>query len=349
MISKEREWAAAKQGVLEPPPGRFDDDDPLQEYVPQEPRTTIVPPKPVEQQTSSKDMRAAIKSAFTQIKERFERGNALAGVTTGYPQLDRSIDGLRRGTVCVVGARSGVGKSIFAVNVALAVANAGHAVEYFSLEMTTEEQVKRAMFCWSRVQSHRLKNGTLTKEDWAELTKAGQELSALSFGWDDSCGLTIEDIESRVERRVKSEKQKTAPLYMVVIDHMLLIRGSNQRQDRRLQLVHITSRIKEIAKKYNVVVLALTQLNRGLEQRQIKDKRPQISDLKESGSTEEDADVILLLYRADCYERERSKWTHVMECHVAKVREGDPRTVGLHFDGDRYCLSELAAEPGDEP
>lgn len=292
-----------------------------------------------EQLGNTKDMNTAIKSAFTQIHERFKRGDKLAGATTGFYDLDKVIDGLKPGTVNIVGARTGAGKSIFAVNVALETAKAGNSVLYLSLEMSTEEQVKRAMFCWSGVESHRLKKCTLTKEDWAALTAAGVELSKLDFIWDDSCGITIEEIEARIERRIGSTT--LPPLAVVVIDHILLIRGSNQRQDRRNQVTAITGRLKEIAKKYNIAILALTQLNRAVEARNVKDKRPQISDMQESGSTEQDADVIMLLYRQDYYERDKTKHNRIMEVNAAKVREGAPGVIKLKFDGDRYKLHNL--------
>ena len=337
---------AAKQGILLPP--EWMDSHPDAPDIEPDcqvdhtgtpvnaPQPKVVPPK-----ESQSNMADSVKLAFTKLKERTLRGDALAGMSTGFPTLDRRLDGLRLGCSYVIGARSGMGKSICALNIALNTAMLGSVVEYYSMEMTTEEQVMRGLFCAARVQSHKMRLGTLSRDDWRDLTVAAKDLSKLNFFWDDGCGLTVEDIAARVATRVKETTGAGAPLSLVVVDHAGLVRGTNQRQPRYEQLTHITQTLKKIAKEQNVAVLALAQINRQLENRTVKDKRPGIADLKGSGSYEEDADGIMLLYREDYYQRDRKLHNGELFMYVDKVREGRPGAVKFHFDGDRCRIDEL--------
>ena len=292
-------------------------------------------------------MKPAILAAMTAIHERWERGVGLAGMSTGYWQLDKALDGLQLGRTYVIGARSGHGKTIFSINLSINVASQRHPVLYFSMEMPRNQVVTWSLFSQSGVSSNRLKIHKLRREDWAELTVAAARLSEMPFRWDDTCGLTIEEIEERIAKRTTHRPPGTEPVKLVVIDHALLIRATNQRAPRREQMIHITKTIKEIAKRRNVAMVALDQISRALESRSVKDKRPQISDLKESGSFEEDNDAVLLLYRADKYERDRNKHTHEMEVIMPKIRDGQESYAKLRFTGDCYRVDNL--EEGDAP
>lgn len=341
----DKRWEAAKAGELLPPDGFCDDDVPVDAYEEQMgPRHKPAQDAPAPMRAlaaavsgSTVGMKEALDSAINRMRDRAKRKGELAGASCGYRHLDKLLDGWQRGCLYVAGGRAGMGKSIFALNVALGIAKSGQPVDYYTLEMTAEEQVIRALFCWSHVQSHRMKEGTLRQQDWTDLTMAAGTLAKMAFRWDESCGLTVEQIEKRIAERTKAG----VPQFLVVIDHVLLMSGSEKRADRRLQIDHITRKLKEIAKTYNVAILALTQLNRALESRTVKDKRPQVSDLKESGSFEQDADAIILLYRADHYEKDRTNWTNELDVMVEKVRGGEPGMVKLRFDGNSYRLDAI--------
>lgn len=294
------------------------------------------------------DMKASLKDALTGVYARMQRHGELDGACTGYTAIDKALDGWSREKVYVIGGRSGIGKSVFGLNVAMRLASRGHGVDFVTLEMPIGEQALRAMFCQSGVESHRLKFGTMRPTDFADMVEANKHMCDWTWAWNPKSTLNIEGVREHV-RRVKDHfAAKGKELHAVVVDHVLNIKGTNQRQPRREQLLHITQQLKSIAKDEAVCMIALTQLNRALEQRGVKDKRPRISDLKESGSFEEDADAILLLYRADRYEKDRSKWNNEMEVAIPKNRGGEDGVgVKLRFDGARYRIDNL--EVGDEP
>lgn len=340
-------WQDALHGIETPPADATGEDVPCDAYA-QFPEAKIEP-SPSTKEATTCGMKQAIKLAFTAIQDRAARGCVLAGESIGYPLLDRALDGLQRGKLYVVGARSGLGKSIFALNAALNLAKGGSRVVYFTLEMPTQEQVVRALFCWAGISVNRLKNGTLRKDDWTALNVAAQQLCGFPFVWDEACGLTIEHIESRLIEHIEATTSDEQPPFAVVIDHVLLVRGTNDRQPRREQLNHITEKLKTIAKERNVAVIALNQLNRQLEARTVKDKHPQISDLKESGSFEQDADAIMLLYRKDHYREEGESADNTIEVIVPKVRGGEQAMVKLSFRGDCYRIDNLEREEPNNP
>jgi replicative DNA helicase len=343
-------WEAAKAGEIVPPAGMFDDDPPVDAYesLPENLPENVIPIRRESRKTAAVDttstMGDALKAALLEMRARVERGGKLAGVPTGFSRLDKALDGMQRGKVYVLAGRSGMGKSIVALNLALRVGASGEGVDYVTIEMPTGEQATRAMFCWSGVGSHRWKNSTLRMDDWAQLGAALKTMSAFTWVWDDASSVTIEQLIEQVQRTKARFAEQGKTLFLVVVDHVLNIKGSNSRQPRREQVLHITGQLKALAKSEDVCVLALAQLNRALESRGVKDKRPQISDLKESGSFEEDADAIMLLYRRDHYEKDRSQWDNVLEMSLPKIRGGEPAFVKLQFDGNRYRINTLASE-----
>jgi len=292
-------------------------------------------------------IKSAMADAFEAMRARAAKGECLAGVSCGYPEIDKALDGLQRGKVYILGARSGVGKSILGVNVALNVASIGEPVLYHSLEMPAAQIAEWCLFAWSRVvdelrglgvSSWKFRKGKCDPRDWTMLTASTQAVSAFPFAIDERCALTIEAVEKSII---------ASPSTLVVIDHILLIAGTNPRQPRREQMIHVTHELKRIAKQHNVAILALTQLNRASEARQVKDKRPRISDLQESGSVEQDADAVILLYREDKY-REGGTPDHVMEVLMPKVRGGSEAYKKLHFVGDRYQITNPAGPDADD-
>lgn len=296
-----------------------------------------------------KDNKEALKQALTFAYERIERaanGQTLAGISTGFKELDRVIDGLKQGCLYGMGGRPGMGKSVLALNICLNAAKQGHGAYYVSLEMSTMEHVLRQIFCLSGVPSYRWKNNNVRPEDWSAMTTAASDASKYPIYWDDATGQTIEKIRQRTVDVRDSFAANGKRLDLLIIDHALLIRGSVGK-DRRTQLVHITNQLKCLAKELGIAVLALAQLNRSLEARTVKCKKPQMSDFKESGSWEEDSDVMMLLYRQDYYTKDRTKWDNKIDVDVAKVRDGEPGTISLHFDGACHRILPIAKD--DEP
>lgn len=284
------------------------------------------------------DIKSAMSAAFTAVKDRVERGGKLAGVASGYTKLDYALDGWQRKKMYVIGARAGMGKSVASLNLALRFAEAGQRVLYFTLEMTNEEQVVRALFNRAEVGLHRMKKNTLFDSHWSRLGEAAGTLAKLPIHFDEACGLTNVEIE----RRIVEHKREHGELFCVVVDHTLLVHGANERQPRRDQLNGIIERFKNIAKEHDVCVIALAQLNRALEARAVKDKRPQMSDLKETGAFEEFADAVMLLYREDYYHFGEGEYKrdNVIEFIVPKVRGGKATRAELEFIGSQCRINQ---------
>jgi replicative DNA helicase len=290
------------------------------------------------------DMKGALTVAFTHLQERYAREERLAGAESGYVALDNILDGWERQKVTIVGARSGHGKSMFAVNLGVGIARRGEMVDYITIEMPTKDQALRALFLESGVESHRFKFKTVRPEDWSALVEAVQRIKDIPWIWDDRGTTTVDQIRRQVQIVKRKAEAKGRRLHTVIIDHILNIKGSNERQPRREQVLYITNQLKAIAKAEDVCVIGLTQINRGPEGR--VNKRPTIADLKESGSSEEDADNIILLYRADKYKKANEPKDHIVEVIVPKVRGGEEGFVRLREDFNRCQL--LPMEEGED-
>jgi replicative DNA helicase len=289
-------------------------------------------------------MSIVLQSVYGQMSNPFVGPK---GELTGYKKLDYALDGWQRSRSYVIGGRTGHGKSTLALNIGMRLADRGCAVDYITPEMTVEQQVMRALFSWGNVDRNRLKNGSLRSQDFTALVEASKQMKSWDWIWNPVRSQTVEDIRAHVIRAQQRFKSRGKELHTVIIDHMLRVKGTNQRQPRREQLVHITKSLDDISKDLGVCMITLTQLGRAGEARGVKDKRPVISDLKESGSIEEDADFILLMYRADMYERDRSKWTNILQLNCAKVRDGEPKNIKLLFRGERCRIDTLSEEYED--
>ncbi|MGN0488353.1 MAG: replicative DNA helicase [Ruminococcus sp.] len=277
------------------------------------------------------------------ILKEFDRLDALNSNTddllkpipSGISDLDRVITGLNRSDLILLAARPGMGKTSFALNIARYVAStAKKTVAFFSLEMTKEQLASRLMSTEALVQGTKLRTGKLSDEEWGRLVAAGDVLSKSDFYLDDTPGITVAEIKSKL-RRLRN-------IDLVVIDYLQLM-TSGRRIDNRVQEVsEITRNLKILAKEINVPVICLSQLNRAAEARQ--DHRPMLSDLRESGSIEQDADIILFLYREGYYGDKGGKAEapsqavtadqNSGECIVAKNRHGETTTVKLHWQGE---------------
>lgn len=271
----------------------------------------------------------SIRDVLMEVFEKVEmlysnRGNT-TGIPSGFTDLDRMTAGFQRSDLIIVAARPSVGKTAFALNIAQNVGiRARETVAIFSLEMSAAQLVQRMVCAEGNVDAQRMRTGHLEGEDWEKLTMAIGALSESEVYIDDTPGITVAEIRSKC-RRLKKERG----LGMILIDYLQLISGRGKAGENRQQEVSEISRtLKHIARELEVPVIALSQLSRGVEQRQ--DKRPMMSDLRESGSIEQDADIVAFLYRDDYYDKESEK-KNIIEIIIAKQRNGPVGTVELAF------------------
>lgn len=249
------------------------------------------------------------------------------GASSGFSQLDAVTTGLNRTDLIVLAARPAMGKSALALNMAVNCCKATkRKVAIFSLEMGKEQLVSRMLASEGKVNNTLLRTGEMQQEDWDRIAEAADVLSQLPIYLDDGAGMTVPQMKAKL-RRMKN-------LGLVVIDYIQLMESPNKHSSRVNEVSEITRQLKLMAKELNVPVIALSQLSRNSEKRE--DKRPMLSDLRESGSIEQDADIILFLYR-DAYYQDSKEDQSVAECIVAKNRHGETRTVKLSWIGE-YTL-----------
>lgn len=258
------------------------------------------------------------------------------GAKTGFKYLDNVTSGLNKSDLILIAARPGMGKTSFALNIATNVARKnGKEVAVFSLEMSKEQLATRMLSTEALVDSNKLRNGHIDSEDWVRLATSAGFLSELPMYIDDTASVTVQQIKAKL-RRMKN-------LGLVVIDYLQLM-GSTLRTDNRVLIIsEITRQLKIMAKDLDVPVIVLSQLSRGPESR--TDKRPMLSDLRESGSIEQDADIVMFLYR-DAYYNKESTTPNLSECIVAKNRHGETGTINLVWDGQftRFSNAEMRDE-----
>jgi len=284
---------------------------------------------------------------YDNIELLHNRKGDVTGIPTGFAELDRMTAGFQRNDLIIVAARPSVGKTAFALNIAQNVAtNTDETVAIFSLEMGAEQLVMRMLCAEGNINAQNLRTGALTDEDWRKLTMAMGSLSNSGIYIDDTPGVRIGEIRSKC-RRLKQEQG----LGMILIDYLQLIQGNGRSGENRQQEVSEISRsLKSLARELEVPVIALSQLSRGVEQRQ--DKRPMMSDIRESGSIEQDADIVAFLYRDDYYDKE-SENKNMIEIIIAKQRNGPTGTVELAFvkEYNKFVnverrMDEMGAPPG---
>lgn len=282
------------------------------------------------------------------IIQTFERLDALnkndpdmIPVPTGIGDLDRVITGLNRSDLILLAARPGMGKTSFALNIAKHVAGPQKkTVAFFSLEMTREQLASRLMSTEGLVEGTKLRTGKLSKEEWQRVIAAGDVLSSMELYLDDTPGITVPAMKAKLRRLRK--------LDLVVIDYLQLMSTGRRSDGNRVQEIsEITRNLKILAKELNVPVICLSQLSRASEQR--ADHKPQLSDLRDSGSIEQDADIVLFLYREGYYSKEGTSEAsptadqNSAECLVAKNRHGEARSVKLHWQGQFMRFTSVEA------
>ena len=259
-----------------------------------------------------------------------DRKNYL-GLSTGYGDLDTMITGLNKSDFILIAARPGVGKTAFALNIASNVAkNSGKAVAIFSLEMSREQLAQRLLSSEALVELQKLLTGNLTDDDWVKIARATQTLAASGIYVDDNAIITVAEIKAKL-RRIKD-------LGLVVIDYLQLMTSGRSIQNRVQEVSEITRNLKLMAKELNVPVITLSQLSRSIESR--SEHKPMLSDLRESGSIEQDADIVMFLHREALYNEEES--VNDAKCIVAKNRHGETGSINLYWDGQYTRYSSVA-------
>ena len=273
--------------------------------------------------------------SFTKLEELYNRKQHVTGVPTGFVELDYKTAGLHGSELILVAARPAMGKTAFALNIATNAALRGNApVAIFSLEMSKDQLVNRILCSEAMVDSNKVRTGKLEEDDWVKLAGAIGPLSESEIYIDDTPGISVMEIRTKC-RKLKMEKN----LGLVVIDYLQLVQGSNKRAGSREQEISEISRsLKILAKEINVPVIALSQLSRAVEQR--PDHRPMLSDLRESGAIEQDADIVMFLYRDDYYNKESEK-KDIAEVIIAKQRGGSTGTVELLWMGNYTKFANL--------
>ena len=274
-----------------------------------------------------------LRTAYESLEERAKNNGEVTGIATGYIGLDRMTSGLHADELIILAARPSVGKTAFVLNIAKNVAvNLNETVAIFSLEMGAESLVERIICSHASINAGHLKTGKLTPEEYTQYFVATGALSEAPIFIDDTPGIRVAEIRAKC-RRLKQERNN---LGLVVIDYLQLIEG-NGKESRQQEVSEISRNLKKLAKELKVPVIALSQLSRGVEQRQ--DKRPIMSDIRESGSIEQDADIVAFLYRDDYYRQEPDENGNVPEVEpnstieviIEKNRSGPRGTVELNF------------------
>ncbi len=266
---------------------------------------------------------------FTKLEQLYNQKEHITGIPTGFADLDYKTAGLHESDLILIAARPAMGKSAFALNIATnAALKANKGVVIFSLEMSKEQMVNRILCSEAMVDSNKVRTGKIDDEDWMKLAGALGTLSEAGIYIDDTPGISVTEIRNKC-RKLKLEKD----IGLVVIDYLQLVQGSNAKRSgsREQEISEISRSLKILAKEINVPVIALSQLSRAPEQR--PDHRPMLSDLRESGAIEQDADIVMFLYRDDYYNEESEK-KNVAEVIIAKHRAGSTGTVELLWLGN---------------
>jgi len=270
-----------------------------------------------------------LKLAVDRIEELFKSGSELTGLSTGFTDLDKITTGLQDSDLIIVAGRPSMGKTSLAMNIAENVAvGSDKAVAIFSMEMSGVQLVRRMLTSLGRINAQRVRTGALREEDWSRLTSAINLLDQRRIYIDDTPGLSPSELRARC-RRLASQNEDG--LGLIIIDYLQLMSLTGTTENRATELSTITRNLKTLAKEINVPVMALSQLNRSLEQR--TDKRPVMSDLRESGSIEQDADLIMFIYRDEVY-NEESENKGIAEIIISKQRNGPTGTIKLTFFGE---------------
>ena len=270
-----------------------------------------------------------VASSYEMIEQRYNNKDDLVGVTTGFYELNDITSGFQKSDLIILAARPSMGKTALALNLAQNVALKGKkAVAIFSLEMPKQQLVKRMLCSEAEVDASRVTAGNLQSKDWDKLVDAMTRLADTKIYIDDASGVTVTDIKAKCRRLMMEEKD----LGLVVIDYLQLMEGGGNPNDRNQQISQISRGLKGLARELDVPVIALSQLSRGVEQR--NDKRPMLSDLRDSGAIEQDADIVMFIYRDEYYNKDNVENKGKAEIIIAKHRNGPTGSFELLFQKD---------------
>ena len=282
-------------------------------------------------------MRDLVKDSFPKIEKLFEQKRLITGVPTGFVDVDEMTRGLQAGDLVIVAARPSMGKTSLVLNIAQYVASLGdHVVGFFSLEMSKESLFLRLLTSEAQIDGHRLMSGAIGGNDYHRISHALEKLNSMKLFIDDTANMGV------LEMRAKSRRlQAEHGLSLLVVDYIQLMSGRGRFENRTLELASISRSLKGLAKELNVPIIVLSQLSRAPESR--SDHRPQLSDLRESGALEQDADVVVLIYRDDVYNRDpNSPDAGTAELILAKQRNGPTGVVRLAFLREQTRFANLA-------
>lgn len=264
-----------------------------------------------------------LKKTFQHLSSIKSSSKGVTGVTSSFKTLDKYTSGFQPGDLIIIAARPSMGKTSFALNIAINAAKQSNGVGIFSLEMTAEQLTLRLLSTESGIDHQRIRNATISSEEWIELTHVAAELGELKLYMDDAPGLNI------MELRAKARKLKARnDVSLLVVDYLQLLTSARRHENRHLEVSEISRFLKALAKELNIPIIALSQLSRAVDSR--TDKRPMLSDLRESGAIEQDADVIMFLYRDVVYNQETEN-PELSELIIGKQRNGPTGTIPLRF------------------
>lgn len=275
-------------------------------------------------------LNAILKDTIKYIGDLYEKKEHTTGVPTGFLDLDHKTAGFQRSDLIIIAGRPSMGKTAFALNIAQYAsiyAAPRYPVAIFSLEMSKEQLVTRLLCSEARVDASRLRTGNLLDGDWEKIMRGAEKLFEAQIFIDDTPAISVLELRAKA-RRLKAEHE----IGMIVVDYLQLMRGSGSPESRQQEISEISRSLKALAKELSVPVVALSQLNRGLESR--NDKRPMMSDLRESGAIEQDADVIMFVYRDEVYNKDNPEVRGKAEIIIGKQRNGPIGTVDLTFLGE---------------
>ncbi len=285
-------------------------------------------------------IKSIVLDAFGKIEQLYESRGGITGLATGFKDLDRLTSGLQNSDLILVAARPSMGKTAFTLNIASNVAiREKKAVAFFSLEMSKEQLVQRMLCAEASIDSQKLRIGELEDDDWTKLINAADRLSGAPIFIDDTAGISVLEMRSKA-RRLKVEHD----LSLIIIDYLQLMQGSGGKggENRQQEISEISRSLKGLARELGVPVIALSQLSRSVESRQVK--KPMLSDLRESGSLEQDADIVAFLYREDYYNPDTEN-KNITEIIVAKHRNGPVDSVQLFFHKQFTRFADLTRMP----
>lgn len=288
--------------------------------------------------------RVIVAETVEYVRSLVEHQSAVTGLSTGFRDLDYMTAGLQPGELIIVGGRPSMGKTTFVMNIAETVARNGFPTAIYSLEMPARSLMLRMISTSSRIPHNQLRVGNLSELDMNRLALTVNELRELPLFIDNSSHMTMSEMRSRA-RRLKREQQG---LGLIVVDYLQLMQPERGNDSRVNQMTDISRGLKLLAKELNVPVIALSQLNRALESRENKNKRPKLSDLRDSGSIEQDADVVMFVYRDSYYGEANGDRRPPSEIIIAKQRNGELGTVNLNFEGQFLRFSDLNPGPDEQ-